>query len=107
MKKLNDVMYNVEQVDVDLFTVSSDDFNWLIKQAEKVAELKDKVYHYEMMYDNTGAMFNRMTMKEKIEEQQKEIDLRKRYESFLKSVIRSGETIKDEEDFEWFCNRTK
>jgi hypothetical protein len=34
-----------------------------------------------------------------------EIMLRKKYESFLKSVIRCGESLEDECDFEWFKQR--
>lgn len=41
------------------------------EKAEKVKDLTKKVRHYEMMYHNTGAMFNRMTMKEKIERYEK------------------------------------
>lgn len=31
-----------------------------------------------------------------------ELKLRRRYESFLKSVINSGEKLKEEQTFEWF-----
>jgi len=44
----------------------------------------------------------RDNVREKLEEALKEISLRERYESFLKSVIRGGETLRDEQDFEWF-----
>lgn len=46
------------------------------EQAKEIKELKEKIRHYEMMYHNTGAMFNRMTMKGKI----------KRYEEALKYI---------------------
>jgi hypothetical protein len=34
---------------------------------------------------------------------EEELRMRENYEGFLKSVIRSGETLKDHETFEWFC----
>ena len=45
MSKLNKVMNDTEQVSPDLFCVSAEDFNWLIKQAEKVEEL-DRQHNY-------------------------------------------------------------
>jgi len=43
--------------------------------------------------------------KKKLEDALVEIKLRKLYEGFLRSVIRSGESLSDEQDFEWFCER--
>jgi hypothetical protein len=46
LNNLKSVMHNVEQVSPDLFYISADDFNWLIKQAEKVEQLeKDIKFH--------------------------------------------------------------
>lgn len=87
----------LEPKDVLREIVKMDD--WLEKDYQKTVErlnkenkeLKEKVRHYEMMYHNTGAMFNRMTMKEKIEEQQKKIDE-------LKDICR-GYGVNFEKDF--------
>jgi len=46
-------------------------------------------------------------VKGKLEIALKEIKLRKQYESFLISVIRSGESLSEEHTFEWFCNHSK
>jgi hypothetical protein len=54
--------------DVEKFLITSVAFKSLL---EEVEELKEKVRRYEMMHHNTGAMFNRMTMKEKIERYEK------------------------------------
>jgi hypothetical protein len=58
------------------YTILREALDWLLEQAKRVER-------YEMMYDNTGAMFNRMTMKEKIVDQQKEIE---DYKSALESI---------------------
>lgn len=34
-----------------------------------------------------------------------EIKMRKKYESFLRSCINSGESLRDAEDFDWFCKK--
>lgn len=39
--------------------------------------------------------------------QNAEIEMRKKYESFLRSVIRSGEQLKEEHGFEWFVEHLK
>ena len=41
-------------------------------------------------------------MKMTIELQQEELIMRRKYEAFLKSIIRSGEKLSDNETFEWF-----
>ncbi|SFA55535.1 hypothetical protein SAMN05192569_10638 [Parageobacillus thermantarcticus] len=53
------------------------DLNWLIQQAEKAEQLQERVEELEMKYENTGAIFNRQYMREKIE----------RYEKVLKEMI--------------------
>ncbi|KYD07657.1 hypothetical protein [Saccharococcus caldoxylosilyticus] len=50
------------------------DLNWLIQQAEKAEQLQERVEELEMKYENTGAIFNRQYMQEKIEQQQQEIE---------------------------------
>ncbi|MBP1309164.1 hypothetical protein JOD82_002184 [Paenibacillus sp. 1182] len=32
-----------------------------------------------------------------------ELELRKKYESYLKNIIRSGEPLNEEQTFAWFC----
>ncbi|WP_017728548.1 hypothetical protein [Halalkalibacterium ligniniphilum] len=65
---------------------SNDDYNW---NDEALAELADacqylvkenkrlrvKVMHYERHYENSGGIFNRMNMKQRIEELEKENEL--------------------------------
>lgn len=45
---------------------------------------------------------NRDEVKKKLKVALKEIKLRKQYERFLKSVIKSGEDLDDKHTFEWF-----
>jgi len=53
-----------------IYTLSDYDYEWLIKQAEKAE-------YYEMKYENTGAIFNRRHMLDKIE----------RYENAIKECV--------------------
>jgi len=56
--------------DVEIVGVDMKDLVWLIEQAEKAE-------YYEMKYENTGAIFNRRHMLDKIE----------RYENAIKECI--------------------
>ena len=38
---------------------------------------------------------------------QKDLEMRKLYNGFLKSAFRSGETVEDYKTFEWFCEDYK
>lgn len=45
---------------------------WLIKQSEEAQELRGKVEHYEMKYENSGAIFNKQHMRSQIEKLEEE-----------------------------------
>lgn len=53
--------------DTSPVSISFSELVWLTERAEKAERM-------EMMYENTGAIFNRQFLKERIEEQQKEIE---------------------------------
>jgi hypothetical protein len=36
-----------------------------------------------------------------------ELEMRKKYEAFLKSAINSGELVEEYKTFEWFCEKYK
>jgi hypothetical protein len=40
-----------------------------------------------------------------IEQQRTELIERKKYEGFLRSVIKAGKTLKDHQDFNWFVGK--
>jgi DNA repair exonuclease SbcCD ATPase subunit len=75
------------------------DLNWLIQQAEKAEQLQERVEELEMKYENTGAIFNRQYMQEKIEQQQQEIrKLQQQLQQAQAKIERCKEIFKDIRD---------
>jgi hypothetical protein len=73
----------------------AEDNEIIVGYQNEIKELKEKVRHYEMMYHNTGAMFNRMTMKEKIEQLEKENENLKGFVKYLQSRNKDMININD------------
>lgn len=55
--------------DYEIVSVDKKDLDWLIETVE----------HYQMKYENTGAMFSRAHMKQRIEDLEKEMELLREY----------------------------
>lgn len=94
-EKLDEIISKHTNLDNDL---SMEDKSWLIQEVSKL-ELLEEV--------NSALDGDYQFYKIESEKLEKEIKLRKQYESFLKSVIRSGEALSDTCTFEWFCEKAK
>lgn len=80
---------------LDLKTVKSYDNNWWLKHLELTT-----VYDTKLIKKQFDWLIQQAEMVEKLEV---EIKKRKKYEGFLKSVIKSGEDLNDNHTIEWFC----
>jgi hypothetical protein len=80
MNNLKNVMHNSEQVSPDLFYISADDFNWLIKQAEKVKDLEKEIKRLQAFTENLQVVH--------FTEIQREKSTVKQYETALKFGVK-------------------
>lgn len=76
-----------------------------------MAEFKELEQFEEEFWNSKWSRMD-LFLAEKVKQQQQEINEqrtelieRKKYEGFLKSVIRSSETLKDHQNFNWFIGK--
>lgn len=86
-----------------VITYTNNIYNELIGELSSVLQLIDS--HKEWSGTLNETRRKRDEVKNKLAVALKEIKMRKKYESFLKSCIRSGEPLSDDHNFEWFCEK--